>query len=158
MTRTKTLKKRSFETLSSSVTKYVGSTTAFIIAVSTIIVWVAIGPIFHYSDSWQLVINTGTTIITFVMVFLIQRSQNKESLAIQIKLNELIASSRLASNRLINIEDLTEDELSTLEKYYTKLVKMSKRDRNIHQSHSIDEAGELHELKAKHRKKILDEI
>src|SRR5690242_3560897 len=137
-------KKHPFEKLSSSVTKNTGSTTAFITAVSVILIWLITGPVFHYSDSWQLVINTGTTIITFLMVFLIQRSQNKESLAIQIKLNELIASSRLASNRLIDIEDLTEEELSTLEKYYGELVKRSRKDKNVHQSHSIDEAAELH--------------
>ena len=91
------------------------------------------------------------------MVFLIQRSQNKESLSIQIKLNELIASSHLASNRLIDIEDLSEEELGTLEKYYIELVKLSKKDKNVHQSHSIDEASELHEFKAKHRKKIMEQ-
>src|SRR5689334_14836903 len=138
MTKKKTFKTTIFERLSSAVTKYAGSTVAFLVAFAVIICWMAIGPLFHYSDSWQLVINTGTTIITFLMVFLIQRSQNKESLAIQIKLNELIASSRLASNRLIDIEDLTEDELATLEKYYMQLVKMSKKDKNMHQSHSIE--------------------
>ncbi|HLF65592.1 MAG TPA: low affinity iron permease family protein [Saprospiraceae bacterium] len=116
-----------FEMLSSTVTKYVGSSPAFIIAVSVIIVWLITGPIFKYSDSWQLIINTGTTIITFLMVFLIQRTQNKEYLALQIKLNELIASSRFASNRLIDIEDLTEEELLTLDTYYAELVKMSKK-------------------------------
>lgn len=138
-----------FEKLSSAVTKYAGSTTAFIIAVSVIVIWLATGPVFGFSDTWQLVINTGTTIITFLMVFLIQRSQNKEALAIQIKLNELIASSRLASNRLIDIEDLTETELDALEKYYKELVRMSKRDKDVHKSHSIDEAGALHKFKMK---------
>ena len=157
MTSKKTAR-RPFEKLSSAVTKHVGSTAGFIVALVIIIVWIATGPLFHYSDSWQLVINTGTTIITFIMVFLIQRSQNKESLAIQIKLNELIASSRLASNRLIDIEDLTEDELSTLEKYYSQLVMMSKKDKNMHQSHSIEEADELHKIKLKNRKKMLEHV
>jgi len=151
-------KKHSFEWLSSSVTKKAGSTPAFIIAVSVIIVWLATGPIFEFSDTWQLVINTGTTIITFLMVFLIQRSQNKESLSIQIKLNELIASSHLASNRLIDIEDLSEEELDTLEKYYIELVKLSKKDKNARQSHSIGEASELHEFKVKHRNKIMEQL
>ena len=150
--KTRTSQGHPFEQLSSAVTKNVGSTSAFIIAASVIIIWLITGPFFHYSDSWQLVINTGTTIITFLMVFLIQRSQNKESLVIQIKLNELLASSRLASNRLIDIEDLTEEELKTLETYYAELVSRSKSDKNMHQSHSIEEAGELHELKTKHRK------
>ena len=87
------------------------------------------------------------------MVFLIQRSQNKESLAIQIKLNELIASSKLASNRLIDVENLTEEELLVLERYYSELVKMSRKDRNMQQSHSIEEASELHKLKVERRKK-----
>jgi low affinity Fe/Cu permease len=149
----KIAKKNPFEQLSSAVTKNMGSTPAFLIAMSAVIIWLITGPIFNYSDSWQLVINTGTTIITFLMVFLIQRSQNKESLAIQIKLNELIASSQLASNRLIDIEDLNEDELATLEKYYAELVRMSKRDKKMNQSHSVEEAAELHDSKLKQRKK-----
>lgn len=155
---TKSQKSHPFEKLSSLVTRKVGSTPAFLIALLTIIVWLVTGPIFDYSDSWQLTVNTGTTIVTFLMVFLIQRSQNKESLAIQIKLNELIASSRLASNRLIDIEDLTEDELTRLENYYAQLVKMSRKDKNMHQSHSIEEADELHQLKMKHRKEILGQV
>jgi low affinity Fe/Cu permease len=136
-----------FEKLSSVVTKSVGSTSAFILALFIVIAWLFTGPLFDYSDTWQLVINTSTTIITFLMVFLIQRSQNKESLAIQIKLNELIATSQRASNRLIDIEDLTEDELQTLERYFNELVRMSKNDKNIHQSHSIEEAEALANFK-----------
>ncbi|RZM25263.1 MAG: low affinity iron permease family protein, partial [Pedobacter sp.] len=98
------------------------------------------GPLFKYSDTWQLVINTGTTIITFLMVFLIQKSQNKDSKAIQLKLNELIAASRWASNRMVDIEDLTESELDVLHKYYQKLSDMSESDDDIHKSHSIDSA------------------
>ncbi len=149
--------KKVFEKLSTSVSKIAGSTSAFITAVLVIVVWLTTGPIFNFSDTWQLVINTGTTIVTFLMVFLIQRSQNKESLAIQIKLNELISSSRLASNRLIDIEDLSEEELMVLEKYYIELVKMSKKDKTMHQSHSIEEANHLHMRKIKHRQKIATE-
>jgi low affinity Fe/Cu permease len=141
-----------FEKFSSLVTKNAGSSFAFAIAVSVVIVWLITGPLFHYSDSWQLVINTGTTVITFLMVFLIQRSQNKESLSIQLKLNELIASSRLASNRLIDIENLSEDELVTLEKYYAELVRMSSKDKSMQHSHSIEEAAELHEMKIRQKK------
>jgi low affinity Fe/Cu permease len=147
-------RQNTFERLSSAVTKKAGSTGAFILALLVIVAWLALGPVFNYSDTWQLVINTGTTIITFLMVFLIQRSQNKESLALQIKLNELIASSELASNRLIDVEDLTEDELITLQKYYAELVKMSKKQNEMRKSHSIEEAIELHDLKVRHRKKI----
>jgi low affinity Fe/Cu permease len=135
------------ESLSSAVTRYAGSSQSFIIACLIIIVWLATGPLFHFSDTWQLVVNTGTTIITFLMVFLIQRSQNKESVAIQIKLNELVASSKFASNRLIDVEDLTEEELNMLHKYYGELARMSKMDKTMHVSHTIEEAKELHERK-----------
>src|SRR5262245_11344315 len=87
-----------FEQFSSSVTRWTGSTTAFGMACATILVWAVLGPVFHFSDTWQLVINTGTTIVTFLMVFLIQRSQNKDSLAVQLKLNELVAAVKGASN------------------------------------------------------------
>lgn len=143
------MNKHFFERLSSVVTRNAGSTPAFIIAVLVIVTWLITGPVFNYSDSWQLVINTSTTIVTFLMVFLIQRSQNKESLTIQIKLNELIASSRFASNRLIDIENLTEDELKTLERYYAELVKLAKKDKSMHRSHSIEEACEIHKEKIK---------
>ena len=144
-----------FETLSSAATQSAGSTPAFIIALALIVVWLATGPIFKYSDTWQLVINTTTTIVTFLMVFLIQRSQNKESLIVRIKLNELIASSQLASNRLIDIENLSEEELDALQKYFTELVSMSKRDADMQESHSIEEATHLHEIKIAQRKKML---
>src|SRR5690349_20447409 len=146
--------KNTFERLSSVVTRKAGSTGAFILALSVILVWLMLGPLFHYSDTWQLVINTGTTIITFLMVFRSQRSQNKESLALQIKLNELIASSNLASNRLIDVEDLTEHELRTLERYYAELVKMSKKQGEMLKSHSVEEAIEMHDLKMKQRKQL----
>ena len=96
------------EKFSTVVTSVVGSSSAFLVAVVLIFVWFITGPIFHYSDTWQLVVNTGTTIITFLMVFLIQRSQNKESIAIHLKLNELVAAHSKASNRLVSVEDLTE--------------------------------------------------
>lgn len=144
----KFIKRSGFERLSTAVTKNVGSTPAFIIALAVVFVWLISGPLFHFSNTWQLAINTGTTIVTFLMVFLIQRSQNKESLAVQLKLNELIASSRFASNRLIDIEDLSEEELETLEKFYIELVKMSKKDKTMHVSHSIEEAAVQHQKKA----------
>lgn len=150
-----TAKNPLFENLSSSATKTAGSTPAFMIALTLIVIWLATGPIFKYSDTWQLVINTSTTIVTFLMVFLIQRSQNKESLIVRIKLNELIASSQLASNRLIDIENLSEEELAALEKFYAELVKMSKRDADMQKSHSIEEATQIHESKVAQRKKVL---
>ena len=137
-----------FERFSAKATKATGKPMAFILAVLVILGWALSGPIFHYSDTWQLVINTGTTVITFLMVFLIQQSQNKDTMALQIKLNELIACSS-ASNRLINVEDITEEDLETLKKYYVKLSELSKKEADIHHTHSIDEAKEIHEMKKK---------
>ena len=89
-----------FERMSASITRATGSSIAFVLALSSVLIWAITGPLFHFSETWQLVINTGTTIITFLMVFLIQKAQNKESLSIQLKLNELIAATKGASNRL----------------------------------------------------------
>src|SRR5581483_10692891 len=100
-----------FESLSEAVTRWTGSTKAFALAAAIIVVWAAVGPVFGFSDTWQLVINTGTTIVTFLMVFLIQRSQNKDAVAVHLKLNELVAAMEGASNRLIDVEALTEREL-----------------------------------------------
>jgi low affinity Fe/Cu permease len=131
-----------FEKVSSYITKATGSPAAVISACLVIVIWALTGPVFNYSDTWQLVINTGTTIITFIMVFIIQHSQNKDTTAIQLKLNELIASNNKASNRLVNIEDLTEDELQTLKKFYVTLATLSEKEKDIFTSHSIDEAQE----------------
>ena len=136
-----------FERLSHFATVFTGTTTAFLIAVLVIIVWLLTGPIFGFSNTWQLVINTGTTIITFLMVFLIQRMQNKDSHAIHLKLNELIASLKGPSNRLIDVEDLTEEELETLSSYFRKLSAIAKKEIDLSQSHSIEEAEELHASK-----------
>jgi low affinity Fe/Cu permease len=127
-----------------------GSSAAFGLAVLTIVVWLVTGPIFGFSDTWQLVINTGTTIITFLMVFLIQRAQNKDARAVHLKLNELVAAVRGASNRLINVEDLTEEEVRTLHEHFAKLVELAKRDRRLTESHSVEEADERHEKKHRH--------
>ena len=140
-----------FEKASTKITNWTGSPVAFGVAFLIVIVWILSGPIFNYSDTWQLVINTGTTIITFLMVFLIQKSQNKDSKAIQLKLNELIAASRHASNRMVDIEDLTESELDVLHKYYQKLSDIAEEDNDIHCSHSIDAAVTLHKMKKEKR-------
>lgn len=133
-------KKHFFESLSARVICITGSPMAFFVALAVVLVWMVTGPVFHYSDTWQLVINTGTTIITFLMVFIIQKSQNKESKSVQLKLNELIAASRLASNRLIDVEELTEEEMDVLHKYYSKLAEEMKKKINLHESHSVEEA------------------
>jgi low affinity Fe/Cu permease len=126
---------------------WTGSSWAFALSVIVILVWAATGDYFEYSDTWQLVINTGTTIVTFLMVFLIQRSQNKDALAIQLKLNELVAAVQGASNRLINVEDLSEDEVTALHDYYDKLSELTRRERNLTRSHTIEEAQSRHKWK-----------
>jgi low affinity Fe/Cu permease len=129
-----------FNKFSNAATRATGKPIAFIIAVLIILVWSITGPLFHFSDTWQLVINTGTTIITFLMVFIIQHSQNKDTIAIQFKLNELIAASCEASNRLIAIEDLTDEELEMIKKFYTHLSVAAKKESNVFATHSLDEA------------------
>jgi low affinity Fe/Cu permease len=135
-----------FERFSAKVTKVTGKPIAFILACILILAWGITGPIFKFSDTWQLVINTGTTIITFLMVFVIQQSQNKDTIALQIKLNELIATGT-ASNRLVDVEDLSSEELETLKKFYMKLSQLSKKEVDIHMTHSIDEAKVIHDKK-----------
>ncbi|MCW3086193.1 MAG: low affinity iron permease family protein [Bacteroidetes bacterium] len=148
-----THKRNIFENLASNVAKATGSTPAFIIAVLLVLIWLITGPVFHYSETWQLVINTGTTIITFLMVFLIQKVQNKDSLAIQLKLNELLAAHELASNRMVNVEGLSEDELKVIQQYYCKLNEVAKNNSSIHESHSIDEAEQNAIQKSQRQKK-----
>lgn len=142
-----------FELFSKKVTKATGSPYAFLLAFLVIIIWALTGPLFKFSDTWQLVINTGTTIITFLMVFVIQQSQNKDTVAMQLKLNELIASSNKASNRLVDIEDLTEAELEKLKVFYIKLAALAEKEDNSFTTHSIDEATQNHEEKVKTLKK-----
>ncbi len=133
------------------MTQWTGGSLAFALACGVVVLWLVSGPIFDYSNTWQLVINTGTTVVTFLMVFLIQRSQNKESLALHLKLNEIVAAMEGASNRLIDVEDLNEDELRTLHKYYGVLASMAKRDARLTESHSVEEAESRHQAKL-HRK------
>src|SRR3954466_13150037 len=116
--------KARFEKLAASITRATGSSTSFLIAIAVILVWAFTGPIFHYSDTWQLVINTSTTIITFLMVFVIQQSQNKDTVAIHLKLNELIASHDRASNRLVDIEELTDEELQKIKEFYVTISEL----------------------------------
>jgi len=141
-----------FENLARAGTRFTGSTPAFIIAVGVILVWGVTGPVFHYSDTWQLVINTGTTIVTFLMVFLIQRSQNNDSRAVHLMLNEIVAALEGASSRLVNVEDLSEDELKVLHRYYQRIAELAKKDSSLMQSHSIEEAAQRHEERMKARR------
>lgn len=113
----------------------------FSAALLTVIAWASAGPMFHFSQNWQLVINTGTTIVTFLMVFLIQQSQNKDSVAVHLKLNELLAADRQASNRMIGIEDLDEQDLRDVAMFYAKLATRAKTAGPHKEAHSIDEEG-----------------
>ena len=145
--------KSKFERMASNITRATGSSTAFLVSLVLIFLWAVTGPIFSFSDTWQLVINTGTTIITFLMVFVIQQSQNKDSLAIQLKLNELIAAEERASNRLIDVEDLTQEELEILKKFYIQLSELAEKEKDLFSSHSIDEATGQHLYKKELRLK-----
>ena len=139
------------ERFSYQATRATGTSSAFLLALATILVWAITGPIFGFSNTWQLVINTGTTIVTFLMVFLIQRAQNKDAVAIHLKLNEIVAAMEGASNRLIDVEDLSEAEIAALHDYYRKLIQLAKKDDNLTTTHSIEEATSSHGRKYKRK-------
>lgn len=141
---------RRLEALSERITHWTGTSTALALAAGVVIVWAAVGRVFHYSDTWQLVINTGTTIVTFLMVFLIQRTQNKDALAIHLKLNEIVAALDGASNRLIESEGLSERELTALRDHYRELAVLAARDDDLTESHSVEEARHRHRHKRIH--------
>jgi low affinity Fe/Cu permease len=140
------------EDLSKVITRFAGTTTAFGLALSVVVVWTLLGPLFRFSNTWQLVINTGTTIVTFLMVFLIQRTQNKDSLALHLKLNELVAAMAGASNRLIDVEALSEKDLETLHRYYAELTHLARTAADVTESHSVEEARQRHSLKSDSRR------
>jgi len=141
--------RRTWESFASRATQLTGRPWAFGIALGIVVAWLTTGPIFHFSDTWQLVINTGTTIVTFLMVFLIQQTQNKDTKAIELKLNELVAAVEGASNRLIDVEELSENELDTLHRHYRQLVALAKKDIKLTASHSIEEAEARHRAKVR---------
>lgn len=134
-----------FNTIAKKAASATGSPWTFLAAVAIVVVWGVTGPLFHFNDTWQLVINTGTTIITFLMVFLIQHSQNKDSIALHLKLNELIAALPAASNRLIAVEDLDEHELRLVARYYQRLAELARESGRLHHSHSMEGAQRVHE-------------
>lgn len=117
-----------FERFATRVTAWSGTTSAFILALLSIVVWLSVGHHFAYSDTWQLVVNTGTTVITFLMVFLIQRSQNRENLAIKVQMDELISSVEAASNAVIDLDDLSERQLLDLHRRYLHLSRIGGDD------------------------------
>ena len=141
------------EAFSERVTRWTGSNSGFGVALTIVVCWALLGPVFRFSDTWQLVINTGTTIVTFLMVFLIQQSQNKDSVAIHIKLNELLASHELASNRVVAVEDLDESDLAVLRDFYCEIAALAEKAGGVKESHSLDDAKHVHQRKAASRPK-----
>lgn len=117
---------RFFTRLSKKTSHVTGHPMTFFLALAVIFVWIVTGPVFNYSDTWQLAINTGTTIVTFLMVFLIQHTQNRDTLAMQLKLDELIYATRKAHNALLNLEELSEDEMEAIRKNYNLIASHSR--------------------------------
>jgi len=141
-----------FGRFAEKTTQYSGTTAVFVSAVGLVLLWAATGPFFKHSEPWQLVINTSTTIITFLMVFLIQRAQNKDSLVLHLKLNELLAATKGASNRLINAQDFSEEEIRLIHQFYCLLAEKAKADNDLGETHSVEEAEDNHHEKlAAHR-------
>jgi low affinity Fe/Cu permease len=128
-----------FRKVASCAASAVGSKWAFMLAVVIVLVWAATGPIFHFSDTWQLVINTGTTIVTFLMVFLIQNTQNRDAKAFHLKLDELIRGVKGARNRLVNLEELTDDELAALQRQFEHVREHAADRRTTKHAERIEE-------------------
>ena len=138
-----------WEEAAHAITEWSGKPWVFGAALLIVVVWAATGPVFGFSDTWQLVINTGTTIITFLMVFIIQQTQNKDTQALELKLNEIVAAISGASNRLIDVESLTSAELAILHRHYSELAELAKKESSLTNSHSIEEALARHKKKSK---------
>jgi low affinity Fe/Cu permease len=138
-----------WEQVAQAVTEWSGKPLVFGVALLTVVVWAVTGPLFNFSDTWQLVINTGTTIVTFLMVFLIQQTQNKDTQALELKLNEIVAAVAGASNRLIDVESLTSAELMVLRRHYRELADMAQEESSVTKSHSVEEAVARHKAKQK---------
>ena len=141
-----------FRKFAQATSKAVGSSWAFILAFFIIVVWAITGPMFHYSDTWQLVINTSTTIITFLMVFLIQNTQNRDAKAIHLKLDELIKGVKGARTGLVNLEQLSDSDLEKLHKEFERLHKsVSSLHENQDDRQEQRDTGSLRGVKAKTR-------
>ena len=116
-----------FRVFARTASTILGSAWAFVVALFVIIVWGITGPTFHYSDTWQLIINTGTTIVTFLMVFIIQNTQNRDAKAVHLKLDEIIRAIKGARNELVDLEDLSDEDLAKLEKQFQRLRKRAEQ-------------------------------
>jgi low affinity Fe/Cu permease len=135
------------EKAASRVVLIAGRTSTVLIIFLLVICWAVSGFFLNFSSRWQMIIDIASSVITILMVFLILKSQNKDSLSIQLKLNELVAANERASNRLVNVEGMTEEELMVIQKYYSRLGEFAKKQDNLQQSHSIDEVHEEHTIK-----------
>lgn len=145
---------RKVERVTSAIIAGAGSNVALIVSFLVVLGWAVAGFFVRFSARWVEVISVLSSIIAVLMVFLIQKTQNKDSLAIQLKLNELVAAHESASNRLVNVEGMTEEELKVIQKYYTKLSDFAKKQETLTESHSIDEKREEHQI----RKELEDEL
>ena len=125
-----------FRHIASHVSTLAGSASTFLLAFSVIIAWAVTGPLFNFSNTWQLVINTGTTIVTFLMVFLIQNTQNRDSKAMQLKLDELIRASKAARDTFLDIEDLTDDDLAALDQEFKRIHAVGTPHPAMHKLHA----------------------
>ena len=137
-----------FTRFSNWASKTTGSPFTFVLATILIFAWAVTGPIFKFSDTWQLVINTGTSVITFLMVFVIQQSQNRDTTAMHIKLNELIAANKNASNRVVGVENLTDEDLIKLKSFYDNMSEIQHRHDELFTSRSVDEKIKTDDLSA----------
>jgi low affinity Fe/Cu permease len=137
----------SIDKAASVIVDIAGRTITVVLVFTVILIWGISGFFLNFSARWEMLIGTLSSVVTILMVFLILKSQNKESLSIQLKLNELVASQESASNRLVNVEGLSEDELKVIQKYYSRLSDFAKKQNTLQESHSIDEQHEEHTIK-----------
>ncbi|HSW13377.1 MAG TPA: low affinity iron permease family protein [Solimonas sp.] len=136
-----------FDHAAGGATRIAGRPLVFSLALGVVLAWLLSGPLFGYSETWQLLINTLTTVVTFLMVFVIQHSQNKDSIALHLKLNELLAAQREASNSLIAVEDLDEDELQLVRRFYGRLAQLDREQGGVHHSHANHRIAHAHARK-----------
>ena len=150
--------KDAFRQIAAKISAWTGTAGAFLLALTVIVTWAITGPLFGYSNTWQLVINTGTTIITFLMVFLIQNTQNRDGKAMQLKLDELIRSTN-ARNSFVDLEDLTDEELAALDEEFKLLHEQQKASEIMRKLHnSIQKAHSQRKTLGQHASQMLDAI
>jgi len=144
------------ENATSGIVLFAGKTSTVLIILILVICWGISGFFLNFSSRWQMIIEIASSVITILMVFLILKSQNKDSLSIQLKLNELVAANEKASNRLVNVEGMTEEELMIIQKYYSRLGEFAKKQDSLQQSHSIDEVHEEHSIKKEMEQELVE--